>query len=292
MESPLFDLSQNPMLINARGRLYSLKTPKLMGIVNLTPDSFSDGGKYFNKHAALKGALTLIEQGAEIIDLGPQSTRPTAKLLSAKEEIERLGNLINEVKKEHPEVLVSVDSFYSETIRYAFDQGLDIVNDISAGQFDSNLLPTVSELGLPYILMHVNPSYDSMHEKVSFKDITLEVNRFLLDKALKLQEMGINDIILDPGFGFGKSIEDQEKLLNEVEYLSFGQYPLLIGISRKSFIYKPLGKSPLEIDEPTQDRHLKVLRQGAKILRVHDIQSAKRTLDNYLKETGKANEIN
>lgn len=292
MESPLFDLSQNPMLINARGRLYSLKTPKLMGIVNLTPDSFSDGGKYFNKHGALKGALTLIEQGAEIIDLGPQSTRPTAKLLSAKEEIERLGNLINEVKKEHPEVLVSVDSFYSETIRYAFDQGLDIVNDISAGQFDSNLLPTVSELGLPYILMHVNPSYDSMHEKVSFKDITLEVNRFLLDKALKIQEMGINDIILDPGFGFGKSIEDQEKLLNEVEYLSFGQYPLLIGISRKSFIYKPLGKSPLEIDEPTQDRHLKVLRQGAKILRVHDIQSAKRTLDNYLKETGKANEIN
>lgn len=275
------------MLINARGRLFSLEMPKLMGIVNLTPDSFSDGGKYFDKHEALKGALNLIEQGAEIIDIGPQSTRLNAKQLSAKEEIERLGNLIKEVKKEHPEVLISVDSFYSETIRYAFDQGLDIVNDISAGQFDSSLLPTVSELGLPYILMHINPSYDSMHEKVSFQDITLEVNRFLLDKALKLEEMGINDIILDPGFGFGKSIEDQEKLLNEVEYLGFGRYPLLIGISRKSFIYKPLGKSPLEIDEPTQQRHLKVLRQGAKILRVHDVQSAKRTLDHYLKETGK-----
>lgn len=270
--------------LNVQGRLHEIKEPLLMGILNITPDSFSDGGNYFSMEKAIGHARKLIEEGAGIIDIGPQSTRPGAEKLTAKEEIARLGTLIRDLKKEFPSVLLSLDSFWSETVRFAYDQGLDIANDISAGGYDPKMFSTVAELGLPYILMHVNPTYETMHLKENFKDITLEVNRFLLAKARELEGLGVKDIILDPGFGFGKKVKDQEKLLSEVGLLGYAKYPLLIGISRKSFIYKPLGKSPLEIDKETQERHLNVLRQGAKILRVHDVGSTKKTLDLFLKE--------
>lgn len=257
-----------------------------MGILNVTPDSFSDAGKFQTQKAALAQAELMVSEGADILDLGPQSTRPGASFLSAKEEIERLGSLIPILKKEFPEVLISVDSFWSETLRFAFDQGMDIVNDISAGQYDPSLFETVADLQIPYILMHVNPTYESMHEKYPDPEITTTVNRFLVNKARVLTQMGVKDIILDPGFGFGKTQEDQEKLIGEVDFLGFGNYPLLIGISRKSFIYKPLNKTPLDskVDELTQELHLKVLRQGAKILRVHEVANAKKTLSLFLSE--------
>jgi len=254
-----------------------------MGILNLTPDSFSDGGKFNNEKSALNHAEKLLKEGAELIDIGPQSTRPNAEFLSSEEEVVRIGNVISLMKKEFPETLISLDTFYAETVKFGFNEGIDIVNDISGGQYDEKMFDTVTETKLPYILMHINPSYETMHDKIKFADITLSVNQYFSEKTNLLLQKGVNDIILDPGFGFGKAVEDQMKMIDEVEFLGFGKFPLLIGISRKSFIYKPLGKSPLDINEETQKLHMKVLKQGAKILRVHDVAEAKKTLDEFLK---------
>lgn len=270
--------------INCNGRLVQLDTPKIMGILNLTPDSFSDGGKFNTEKAALEHAEKLLKDGAEILDIGPQSTRPNAEFLSAAEEKNRIGNLISLIKKEFPEALISLDTFYAETVKFGFNEGIDLINDISGGQYDTEMFDTAAETRLPYILMHVNPSYETMHDKIKFEDITLEVNQYFAKKTKELLEKGVNDIILDPGFGFGKTVEDQMKMIHEVEYLGFGKFPLLIGISRKSFIYRPLGKSPLDINEETQKLHMKVLEQGAKILRVHDVAEAKETLNHFLRK--------
>ncbi len=268
--------------LNCNGRLIQLDTPKIMGILNLTPDSFSDGGKFNNEKSALEHAEKLLKEGAEILDIGPQSTRPNAEFLSAGEEINRIGNMISLIKKEFPEALISLDTFYAETVKFGFNEGIDLINDISGGQYDAEMFDTAAQTKLPYILMHVNPSYETMHDKIRFEDITLEVNRYFSQKTKELLEKGVNDIILDPGFGFGKTVEDQMKMIDEVEYLGFGRFPLLIGISRKSFIYKPLGKSPLDINEETQKLHMKVLEQGAKIVRVHDVAQAKETVTRFL----------
>lgn len=254
-----------------------------MGILNLTPDSFSDGGKFNNEKSALEHTEQLLKEGAEIIDIGPQSSRPYAEFLSAEEEIKRIGNIISLIKKEFPKSLISLDTFYAETVKFGFNEGIDIINDISGGHYDDNMFDTAAATKLPYILMHVNPSYETMHDKIKFTDITLSVNQYFSEKINELLEKGVNDIILDPGFGFGKTMEDQMKMIDEVEYLGFEKFPLLIGISRKSFIYKPLGKSALDINEETQQLHMKVLQQGAKILRVHDVAEAKKTVDEFLK---------
>ncbi|WP_390451862.1 dihydropteroate synthase [Chryseobacterium sp. Alg-005] len=269
--------------LNCNGRLVDLSSPKIMGILNLTPDSFSDGGKFNNEKDALKHAEKLLSEGAGIIDIGPQSTRPNAEFLSCKEEIRRIGTVISRIKKEFPAALVSLDTFYAETVRFGYNEGIDIVNDISGGQYDERMFDTVAETKLPYILMHINPSYETMHDKIKYEDIILEINRYFSEKTNVLLQKGVKDIILDPGFGFGKTVEDQMKMIDEVEYLGFERFPLLIGISRKSFIYKPLGKSPLDINEETQKLHLKVLQQGAKILRVHDVAAAKKTIELFLK---------
>ena len=257
--------------INCRRKLIDLSTPKIMGILNLTPDSFSDGGKFNNEKSALLQAEKMIKDGADFIDFGAQSTRPNAEFLSAEEEIRRLGNVISLIKKEFPETLISLDTFYAEVVKFGFDEGIDVVNDISGGDFDENLLKTVAETKLPYILMHSNSTYQNMHEKIQYEDIIVSLNYSFSKKINELQKLGIYDVILDPGFGFGKTIEDQYKMIDEIEHIGFGKFPLLIGISRKSFIYKPLGKHPTEINEETQNLHRKVLEKGAKILRVHDV---------------------
>ncbi len=254
-----------------------------MGILNLTPDSFSDGGKFNNEKTALVQAEKMLKEGAEIIDIGPQSTRPNAQFLTTGEEIDRIGRMISLIKKEFPEALVSLDTFYSETVNFGFNEGIDLINDISGGQYDHQMFDTVAKTKLPYILMHVNPSYETMHDKIKFDDIILSVNRYFSEKTAELLSKGVQDIILDPGFGFGKTVADQMKMIDEVKYLGFGRFPLLIGISRKSFIYKPLGKSPADINEETQKLHLKVLQQGAKILRVHDVAEAKKTVNVFLR---------
>jgi len=268
--------------INCHGRLIDLTMPKIMGILNLTPDSFSDGGQFNNEKSALQHAEKLLADGAEIIDIGGQSTRPKAKFLSSKEEISRIGTVLSQIKKEFPEVLVSLDTFYSETVKFGFNEGIDLINDISGGQFDYKMFDAVAETQLPYILMHINPSYETMHHLIKSEDILLEINRYFSEKTNELLKKGVKDIILDPGFGFGKTVEDQMKMINEIGCFGFGRFPLLVGISRKSFIYKPLGKSPLDINDETQKLHLKALQQGTKILRVHDVAEAKKTIDDFL----------
>ena len=271
MNIPASSIQHTNFSINCNGRLVDLNTPKIMGILNLTPDSFSDGGKFNNEKSALLHAEKLLKDGADFIDIGAQSTRPNAEYLSAEEEIRRIGNVISLIKKEFPEALISIDTFYADVVKFGYNEGMDVVNDISGGYFDENLLPTVAETRLPYILMHSNTSYATMHEKIHYEDITMSVNYYFSEKINQLQKLGIHDIILDPGFGFGKTIEDQYKMIDEIEHIGFEKFPLLIGISRKSFIYKPFGKLPTEINEETQNLHRKVLEKGAKILRVHDV---------------------
>ena len=253
-----------------------------MGILNLTPDSFSDGGKFNSEKSAVLQAEKMISEGAEIIDIGPQSTRPKAELLTAKEEISRLKGIISQIKKQFPDTLISLDTFYSETVKFGFDEGIDIINDISGGMYDDKMFETAAETQLPYILMHVNPGYKDMHVKVVPDDIILALNYYFSEQVEQLRKLGVKDIILDPGFGFGKNVAQQHQLLDELQYLSFGTFPLLVGISRKSFIYKPLGKRALDILEETQKLHLKALKNGAKILRVHDVAETKKTLDIFL----------
>lgn len=279
MNIPASSIQHTNFSINCSGRLVDLNTPKIMGILNLTPDSFSDGGKFNDEKSALLQAEKMIKEGADFIDIGAQSTRPNAEYLSAEEEIRRIGNVISLIKKEFPEALISIDTFYAEVVKFGYNEGMDVVNDISGGDFDENLLPTVAETRLPYILMHSNTSYATMHEKIHYNDITMSVNYYFSEKINQLQKLGIHDIILDTGFGFGKTVEDQYKMIEEVEHLGFGRFPLLIGISRKSFIYKPLNKKPLEIGEETQILHRKVLEKGAKILRVHDVAETKKTIE-------------
>jgi dihydropteroate synthase len=278
---PTSNFQQSYFSINCNGKLIDLSTPKIMGILNLTPDSFSDGGKFNNEKSALLQAEKLIKDGADFIDIGAQSTRPNAEYLSAEEEIRRIGTIISLIKKEFPETLISLDTFYAEVVKFGYNEGLDVVNDISGGDFDENLLKTVAETKLPYILMHSNTSYATMHEKIRYEDITMSVNYYFSEKVNQLQKLGICDIILDPGFGFGKTVEDQYKMIDETEFIGFERFPLLIGISRKSFIYKPLNKKPLEIIEETQKLHQKVLEKGAKILRVHDVKETKVLIDEF-----------
>ncbi|MGA9211510.1 dihydropteroate synthase [Kaistella sp.] len=271
--------SSNFSTLNCRGHLVDLSKPKIMGILNLTPDSFSDGGKFNNENSALKQVEKMLNEGAEIIDIGAQSTRPNAEFLSAKEEILRIGNLISIIKKEFPDALISLDTFYAEVVKFGFNEGIDIINDISGGNFDDKMFETAGETALPYILMHINPTYKSMHERLIKDDIILSINQYFSEKIQELRSLGVKDIIMDPGFGFGKTVEQQHQMIDELEFIGFGKYPLLIGISRKSFIYKPLGKNPLDINEETQKLHLKILEKGAKILRVHDVAETAKVIE-------------
>ena len=268
--------------MNLNGKLIDLSSPKIMGILNVTPDSFSDGGKFNEEKSALVQTEKMLIDGAEIIDIGAQSTRPNSEFLKAEDEISRIGTVISKIKKEFPEALISLDTFYSEVVKFGFNEGIDMVNDISGGNYDDKMFKTVGETQLPYILMHVNPTYESMHEKIIEEDIIINLNKYFSEKIQKLRTLGIKDILVDPGFGFGKTIEQQYQMTDELEYIFFGESPLLIGISRKSFIYKPLGKLPLEIGEETQLLHRKVLEKGAKILRVHDVEETRKTIVEFL----------
>ena len=275
---------ENSFTLNIKGNLLDLSIPKVMAILNITPDSFSDGGKYLVEKNALLQAEKMIMEGATIIDIGAQSTRPNATRFSAADEISRLGKIISTIKKNFPETIISLDTFYAEVVKFGFQEGVEIINDVSAGQYDEQMWTAVAEIRLPYILMHSNSSYAEMHDRKIKEDVILILNKFLSEKILQLQNLGIKDVIVDPGFGFGKSVEQQFQMITELEYIGFQKYPLLVGISRKSFIYKSVGKSPLEIDEETQKLHRKALQKGARILRVHDVAAAKKTIKNFIEK--------
>ena len=254
--------------------MLSFGKPLVMGILNLTPDSFYDGGRYSGTDAWLARAEKMIDDGASIIDLGAVSTRPGAAVVSPEEEIARLRPALKLLPGRFPGTVFSVDTFRSEVARLAADAGAGMINDISGGTMDKKLVNTVAETGLPYILMHMQGIPSSMQVNPDYKDVTSEISEFFDKKLTFLHEAGIKQVILDPGFGFGKTIEHNYRLLASLGVFKKTGLPVLVGISRKSMIYKLLNTTPDEALSATSALHMAAVLNGADILRVHDVREA------------------
>ena len=252
-----------------------LTEPLVMGILNITQDSFYDGGKYFSEVNIVERIHQIIEQGASIIDVGAYSTRPGAKDIEKNEEISRLSFALELVRKYYPEFPISIDTFRSEVaseISKCF--GDIIVNDISGGTMDDKMFDFISSSKLPYIMMHIVGTPQTMQNNPSYKDVTSEVKEFFRDRIEQLKKYNYNNLILDPGFGFGKSIEHNYTLLRKMAELNEFNLPILVGVSRKSMIYKLLSTSASQALNGTSILHAFALERGAKILRVHDVEEA------------------
>jgi dihydropteroate synthase len=262
------------MTINSKGKLLDLSTPIVMGVLNITPDSFYEHSRIQTVDQLLNQAERMISEGAQILDIGGMSSRPDAKIISEEVEIQRVLPAVRAVTRRFPEVVVSVDTFRSAVVRACFGEGAGIVNDISAGSLDDKLFETVAELGLPYILMHMKGIPETMQAQAQYTDVALEILDFLIKKVGILRGMSIKDIIVDVGFGFGKTVEQNFELLRKLSVFKILECPLLVGISRKSMIWKALDISPTESLNGTSIAHVYALAGGAKILRVHDVREA------------------
>ena len=265
---------QSSKTINAKGILLDLSTTQVMGILNITFDSFYDGGKNNSISKAVEKAHQLTKEGAKIIDIGAYSSRPGAKHISATEEWNRLKNIIPIINKEFPETALSVDTFRSEIARKSIDSGAHMINDISAGEMDEKMFDTISELKVPYILMHMKGKPQNMQNNPQYECIEDEIVDFFKKKISILEKKGVEDIIVDPGFGFGKTLTHNYRLLNNMEKLNELSRPLLAGVSRKSMIYKLLETKPQEALNGTSVLHTICLLKGVSFLRVHDVKEA------------------
>lgn len=266
------------MKINCSGKLIDLREPKIMGILNMTFDSFFEGSRLNNADEAVKKAELLLNQGADILDLGGMSTHFLASSeITLDEELKRVVPTVEAIMKEFPEVIISVDTYRSEVAKRSVEAGASIINDISAGVLDEKMFETVAELNVPYILMHMQGKPKNMQQNPHYENVTLEVNEFLSEKIQALKSLGVNDIILDPGFGigFGKSLQHNYELMDKMDLIGFGEYPILVGISRKSMITQLLNISAKEALNGTSVLNLISLQKGANILRVHDVKEAK-----------------
>ncbi|MEM1323542.1 MAG: dihydropteroate synthase [Bacteroidota bacterium] len=261
-------------LINCAGQLLDLSRPRVMGILNLTPDSFYDGGRYDSEQRAMAQVERMLSEGAAIIDVGGMSSRPGAKVIDTQEELQRVLPTIKAIKQHFPQAIISIDTIRGEVARQAVEAGAAIVNDISAGSLDPMLLPTVADLGVPYILMHLQGRPETMQDNPQYQDVVLEVLDFFCQKIAELRQLGIGDILLDPGFGFGKKLEHNYELLTRMNVFQIPGLPVLAGVSRKSMIYKYLKVKPEEALNGTSALHMIALQQGARILRVHDVKAA------------------
>lgn len=275
------------MTINCNGRLIDLNEPKIMGILNTTPDSFFDGGSSESINLVLEKIDKYLNDGADIIDIGGYSTKPNAKVISEQEEIDRTIPFIEAIVKQHPDIILSIDTFRGNVAKKAINAGASIINDVSGWELDDNMFDAIKELNVPYILMHMKGNPETMQKKTSYNDITLEVNEYFSQKIEKLKAAKVNDIILDPGFGFAKNLEQNYELFSKMEALGFNQFPLLVGISRKSMIYKLFNTTAQEALNGTSVLNMVALQKGAKILRVHDVKEAKETLKIYNALKGK-----
>ncbi|RPD51396.1 dihydropteroate synthase [Paracnuella aquatica] len=260
--------------INCRGRLLHFDEPRIMGILNTTPDSFFSGSRTASLEAVVERAGKLLEQGAAIIDIGGQSTRPNAERVAAEEEAERVFPAIEAVAHHFPEAIISIDTFYATVALGAVERGAAIVNDVSAGSLDAALLPTVAKLGVPYVLMHMQGNPQNMQQAPQYNNVVLDVFDYLNFRIAELRAMGIKDIIVDPGFGFGKTAAHNFELMSRLEYFQQLEHPLLVGISRKGMVYRTLGISADEALNGTTVLHTVSLMKGAQILRVHDVAEA------------------
>ena len=268
-----------PHYINIKGSLMDLSVPKVMGIINITPDSFYTGSRFNEKDEIIKAAEIMIENGADILDIGGFSSRPFASDVSVEEEKGRVLKAILLVRKKFPSVVISIDTFRSEVAREAVEScGADIINDISGYEFDKMMFETVVDLNVPYILMHMKGTPGTMQQNPEYKDITSEILKWFGAKTTKLQSEGVKDIIIDPGFGFGKTIDNNYEILNRLEDFSILGLPILAGLSRKSMIWKTLGVSPEEALNGTSVLNTIALNKGADIIRVHDVKEAVQTI--------------
>ena len=262
------------MKINCKGKLIDLSTPKVMGILNVTPDSFFDGGKYKDEIGILKQVETMLKDGATFIDIGGYSSRPNADDVSQLEEINRVIPVIELILKHFPETLISIDTFRSNVARQSVEAGAALVNDISAGILDENMLSVIGKLGVPYIMMHMKGNPKTMQQQTQYDDLTKDVISYFAERIAAAHKEKINDIIIDPGFGFAKTTEQNFELLNQLELLQLTDQPILAGISRKSMIYKTLNLTSKDALNGTTALHMVALQKGAKILRVHDVKEA------------------
>lgn len=268
--------------ININGKLVSFEQTLVMGILNITKDSFFDGGMYNDYDSAVKRAEELINDGADILDIGACSTRPGAMLVDKKQEIERLVPVVKEVRKRYPNIIISIDTVWGEVIERCYDVGANILNDVSGGEWDKDLFRSLKKLQIPYVLMHTNAKPDRMQKEICYNDVFMDICKYFSKKLNSLYELGIKDIILDLGFGFGKTIEQNYELLQrQKEFKTIFNLPILTGVSRKSMIYKYLNSTPQDIVTETAFIHALALERGADILRVHDVKQTKNCIKLY-----------
>lgn len=263
------------MTLNCNGTLVDLSSPKILGILNLTPDSFYDGGKHQNIQAAIQQCEKMISEGADFIDLGAYSSRPGAEEVSTAEELDRLLPVLIALRKQFPTALFSIDTFRAKVAKAALEEGAHMINDISAGNLDPAMLSTVGKHPVPYIAMHMQGKPKDMQNAPSYEDVYQEIMRFFSEKINACYAAGINDVILDPGFGFGKTIAHNYHLLHRFERFQDFKLPVLAGVSRKSMIYKVLGTTPEEALNGTTVLHTVALMKKAQLIRVHDVKEAK-----------------
>ena len=264
-----------PLTLNCNGTLVSLAAPKILGILNLTPDSFYDGGKYTHVAHALKQCETMLVDGADFIDVGACSSRPGAEEVSEEEELGRLLPILEKARKEFPDALFSIDTYRASVAQKALEIGAHMINDISAGEMDSEMLQTVGQFPVPYIAMHIQGTPKTMQKQPQYDDVVSDVIYFFSKKIGQCKNAGIDDVILDPGFGFGKTAHHNFKLLEQLEQFHLFHLPIVVGVSRKSMIYKTLNTSPAEALNGTTVLHTVALQKKAQLLRVHDVKEAK-----------------
>ena len=266
------------MTINCKGILIDVSSPKVMGILNVTPDSFYDGGIHKDDASVLNHVELMLKQGATFIDMGAYSSRPNADFVPEDQELKRILPLLETVLKNFPEALISIDTFRSEVAKQCIDTGAALINDISAGKLDENMMQTVANLQVPYIMMHMKGTPQTMQQHTDYSNLTKDILFYFSERIAAARAIGIVDIITDPGFGFAKTLEQNFELLSQLELFKMIEKPMLIGVSRKSMIYKTLETSAKEALNGTTVLNTIALQKGASILRVHDVKEAMETI--------------
>jgi dihydropteroate synthase len=266
-------------VLNLRGNLFSLEKPIVMAILNVTTNSFYDGGKYATEKEILKAVANYLEQGASIIDIGGCSTKPGSVPPEIEEEKLKIGSAISSILKEFPSAILSVDTYRSEVAKYAIENGAHLINDISGGTLDERMFETVAELNVPYVLTHIKGTPINMQQNPEYENCTAEVAFYFSEKISKLKSLGVKDIVLDPGFGFGKTIHHNFELLKNLDFFTELGFPILVGMSRKSMVSKALNIKTEDTLNGSTVLHTVALQKGAKILRVHDVWAAKQAIE-------------
>ena len=262
------------MTINSKGKLIDLSIPKVMGILNITPDSFYDGGKYSSSKEIISQVRKMLIDGATFIDIGAYSSRPNAKHITVEEELSRITPIVDLLVNEFPEILISIDTFRSKVAVACLEKGACMINDISAGDLDKNMFAIIAKYQVPYIMMHMLGNPQTMQSNIKYEDIIQDIRYYFSGKINQLTQLKVNDVILDVGFGFGKTVDDNYNLLQNMDLFSMFELPILAGISRKSMLYNLLDSNASEMLSATSVANMIALQKNASILRVHDVKEA------------------